>query len=73
MQDAIKNGYKNWNWGGTWATQDGVYRFKKRWGTEDLNYYYYTKLNYDVKQLSKIELNNSYEYFYTVPFGEIEK
>ena len=73
MQDAIKNGYKNWNWGGTWATQDGVYRFKKRWGTEDLTYYYYTKLNYDVKKLSKIELNNSYEYFYTVPFDAIEK
>ena len=30
MIDASKNGYCYWNWGGTWPSQDGVYRFKKR-------------------------------------------
>ena len=29
MIDAKKNGYKRWNWGGTWFTQEGVFKFKK--------------------------------------------
>ena len=73
MQDAICNGFKRWNWGGTWATQDGVYRFKKRWGTEDINYHYYTQLNYDKSKLSKDVLLKEYEYFYTLPFNELEQ
>ena len=32
MQEAITCGMKWWNWGGTWKSQDGVYRFKKSWG-----------------------------------------
>ena len=32
MIDAKKNGYKRWNWGGTWFTQEGVFKFKKKWG-----------------------------------------
>ena len=41
MKDAVsKKGCKNWNWGGTWLSQGGVYDFKKRWGTSDYPYYY---------------------------------
>ena len=29
MVDALKKGMKTWNWGGTWASQSGVYNFKK--------------------------------------------
>jgi len=43
MKDAVsQKGCKNWNWGGTWLSQEGVYDFKKRWGTSDYPYYYYT-------------------------------
>lgn len=72
MQDAIDNGYKNWNWGGTWATQDGVYRFKKRWGTTDIRYNYYTQFNIEKEKISKDILLKEYEYFYTIPFNELE-
>ena len=29
MNDTRERGFKLWNWGGTWASQDGVYKFKK--------------------------------------------
>ena len=44
MKDGISRNYEFWNWGGTWLTQDGVYRFKKMWGSEDLKYFYYVKI-----------------------------
>ena len=31
MASAAKRGMTRWNWGGTWLSQDGVYRFKKGW------------------------------------------
>lgn len=30
--------------GGIWLTQGGVYDFKKKWGTIDKNYFYYTTI-----------------------------
>jgi hypothetical protein len=37
MQEAVDDGYRCWNWGGTWITQHELYRFKKRWNTVDYN------------------------------------
>lgn len=39
--DAASRGYLHFNFGGTWKTQDSVYRFKSRWGAIDLPYYYH--------------------------------
>lgn len=73
MQDAVNDGYLRWNWGGTWLTQDGVYHFKRRWGTEDLPYYYFTRILDDsVLSLSKETLLEEFPYFYVVPFGELK-
>ena len=47
MRDSIFNGFSNWNWGGTWLTQGGVYDFKKRWGTTEYRYYYFTRVFHD--------------------------
>ena len=39
MRDAVvERDVKYWNWGGTWLSQDGVYKFKSRWGTTDYPY-----------------------------------
>ncbi len=72
MKDSIDIGYKYWNWGGTWLSQTGVYRFKKRWASEDRPYYYHTKI-YDKKilSLSKEKLLEEYPYFYVCPFDEL--
>tara|TARA_Y100001980_G_C14556222_1_gene346968 strand:- start:3610 stop:4668 length:1059 start_codon:yes stop_codon:yes gene_type:complete len=72
MRDAIKNGFKNWNWGGTWISQDGVYNFKKKWNAQDFPYYYYVKLyNNDLLNKSNDYLKEKYYGFYTVPFSEL--
>ncbi len=72
MSDASQRGLAFWNWGGTWLTQDGVYRFKSRWGTQDLRYRYLTSVqNPVVLKASRAELLAAYPYFFTVPFAAI--
>jgi hypothetical protein len=72
MCDASAKGYAWWNWGGTWLTQDGVYRFKRRWGTHDLPYTYFTSVhNPAVLKASRAELLAAYPSFFTVPFSAL--
>lgn len=71
MKEAAKMGYRWWNWGGTWEGQHNLYRFKSKWGAEDMRYCYYTNV-YDknlIKQ-TKETLLAEYPYFYTVPFKQ---
>ncbi|MGE6791805.1 GNAT family N-acetyltransferase [Pseudomonas guineae] len=74
MREAVERGYRFWNWGGTWATQEGVYRFKKSWSAVDIPYNYYStvfkKSFLDTRQEA---LLSEYPYFYTVPFGWLSK
>lgn len=73
MRDAVDRGYRFWNWGGTWATQDGVYRFKKSWGAVDKPYSYYSNIfDPSVLGLSRQSLLSEFPYFYTIPFGWLE-
>ena len=73
MVDASKNGFKWWNWGGTWLTQDGVYHFKKRFGAIDKEYRYFIKINNkDIYNASKEELLEEYDNFYLIPFDKLK-
>lgn len=73
MLEAINRGIKNWNWGGTWLNQGGVYDYKKRWGTKDYHYYYYTKLfNKDALYYSKEFLLKNYKGFFVTPFCNLK-
>jgi len=72
MADAAVAGYGWWNWGGTWHSQDGVYHFKKRWGTQDRPYFYYTNIrNPGLLELTKEQLLHEYPYFYVLPFDRL--
>jgi len=74
MKDAVKKGFKYYNFGGTWKSQTGVYRFKNRWGAKDFEYHYFTKLNRGMeffKNIGKEKLLKEYPFFYTVPFSNI--
>lgn len=69
MHDALQNGYANWNWGGTWLSQTGVYDFKKRWGTSEYRYFYFTRLfNKELLASPRELLLQHYPGFFTVPF-----
>jgi len=72
MKEASQRGYKRWNWGGTWPSQEGVHRFKKRWGTEDVNYYYYTQVNNkDIFSSLKEDLIEQYTDFFVLPYQHL--
>lgn len=72
MCDAAAQGYAWWNWGGTWLSQDGVYRFKSRWGTRDLPYRYLISVhNPALLKASRAELLAAYPSFFTVPFSAL--
>ena len=72
MQDAMQSGYSNWNWGGTWLTQTGVYDFKKRWATSEYRYYYYTRVYNPALMSCKSDyLLGHYPGFFVLPFRNL--
>ena len=74
LSDASMRGFTWWNWGGTWLSQEGVYRFKSRWCAKDLQYRYFTKVNKpEILNLSNNDLLMEYPFFYTLPFSELSK
>lgn len=73
IRDAGTMGYRQWNWGGTWVSQEGVYRFKKKWGARDLEYRYFIKLNNKkILEENPGRLGGYYKDFYVVPFSALE-
>ncbi|MCB1738827.1 MAG: GNAT family N-acetyltransferase [Gammaproteobacteria bacterium] len=40
MLETSAQGYRNWNWGGTWQTQTSLLHFKAGWGAESRPYSY---------------------------------
>jgi len=77
MKDAAEKGFRYWNWGGTTLpSQAGVYHFKKRWGSQECEYYYYTRAYGDVSHLlssNKETLLKEYPYFYVIPFNALRR
>lgn len=72
MIAASEAGYQLWNWGGTWATQGGVYHFKKRWGAEDRKYHYYTHVGRpEVREAQPEDLLRHYPGFFVLPFSQL--
>lgn len=69
LLDAVTKGYSYWNWGGTWKTQESLYRFKNRWGAKDLSYRYLIQIeNKEILNSNPATLLSDYQFFYTVPF-----
>ncbi|NQV80445.1 MAG: GNAT family N-acetyltransferase [Alphaproteobacteria bacterium] len=72
MIAAIARGYTRWNWGGTWLSQEGVWRFKHKWAAQDSRYRYYTQINdMSILDRSPQDLLDAYPGFYLVPFDKL--
>jgi hypothetical protein len=72
MADSVRRGMQRWNWGGTWANQQGVYLFKSRWGTRNMPYRYYVReyaAGTSLRDASRAELLEGYPMCYVIPFG----
>lgn len=65
MRHLIEEGFDLWNWGGTWRSQEGVYRFKSRFGATDHPYRYIGKV-FDRQRLQQIKSDDpsAFPYFY---------
>jgi hypothetical protein len=74
MVEASRRGYKYWNWGGTWHSQDSLYFFKKQWGARDYRYSYFTYLNDpSILQWTRHRILEAYPNYYVIPFGELRE
>lgn len=72
MADAARRGFTRWNWGGTWLTQDGVYRFKKKWGADERRYRYFIRLNdASLRRRPAAELSAGYPWYFTLPYDQL--
>lgn len=65
-------GLARWNWGATWPTQDGVYRFKKKFAAEELPYRYAVQVH-DPALLreTRAALLDAFPGFYVLPFAAL--
>ncbi len=72
IQDAARDGFAYWNFGGTWPTQHSLKHFKIRWGSDETSYGYFTHI-FDKSILchSSAELLAAYPYFYVAPFDQL--
>lgn len=69
MVESAYQDFKYWNWGGTWHSQVGVYRFKSRWGAKDFPYRYFNKIvDPSIKNIDLEKLQNKFPYFYTFKY-----
>jgi hypothetical protein len=74
MKDAMELDFKWWNWGGTWRSQTGVYDFKRKWGAEELEYQYYTKItDAGIYNASPEKLLSEYPNFYVIAFDKLNQ
>lgn len=74
MRNAANRGFRQWNWGGTWETQTGVYRFKRKWGASDHPYQYYVRINDpDILGWPKERFLAWYPNFYVAPFSSLRQ
>jgi Acetyltransferase (GNAT) domain len=72
--DAAQRGFTRWNWGATWESQTGVYRFKKKWASEELRYSYSTYVaDSTLLTQTPATLLDRYPNFYVVPFNALAK
>lgn len=69
MKRLSKEGFLIWNWGGTWKSQEGVYRFKDRFGSFTKPYRYFSKIdNRKIKEINREELTSQFNFFYLYKF-----
>lgn len=72
--DSIQNGYKFYNWGGSWKSQESLILFKSRWGGIETNYQYFTQINNPkLYKATRSDLEKYAEYFFVVPYDLLVK
>jgi Acetyltransferase (GNAT) domain len=64
-----RRGARIWNWGGTRHGMDGVFHFKRKWGSRQGRYRYFVHLNdRSLRRTKPSELLARFPNFYVLPF-----
>lgn len=72
MREAATDGFSHWNWGGTWHSQIGVYRFKRKWGAKDMPYHYFTRISdRSIFARTPEDLLAAFPGFFVMPFDQV--
>lgn len=65
-------GARIWNWGGTHHGMDGVFHFKRKWGSREGRYRYFVRVNdRALLEATPAELVGRFPGFYVLPFSEL--
>jgi hypothetical protein len=70
MLEAVGEGYRHWNWGGTWASQGTLHHFKAGWAAADLPYYYLVRATagaLSAWRRQPAEWSAAFPYYYVFP------
>lgn len=76
IREAKEEGYEYFNLGATGSKDCGVYKFKRAWGAEDVNYSYFTKLHGDLTGLQKMgleKIKKEFAWYYVLPYSWFEE
>jgi Acetyltransferase (GNAT) domain len=74
LDDAAARGFTRWNWGGTWESQTGVHRFKRKWGARERRYAYHVHVNEPaLLEAAPRDLLERFPGFYVVPFAALRE
>jgi len=73
MLDAIRDGRRRWNWGGTWPSQETLMHFKSGWGASSSRYSYLINASNADGRLSamKPRLAEAFPYYYVYPYDRL--
>lgn len=72
MVDAMGRGLTQWNWGGSWVSQENLIRFKTKWGGRACEYRYWTSItDPELLTAGPDELLAAYPDFFVVPFASL--
>ncbi len=71
---AMQQGFRWWNWGGTWSTQTNLLHFKAGWGALERPYTYVISASPDALTQFRTgfdELAQAFPYYYLYPHGSL--
>lgn len=74
MIEAIRQGYRRWNWGGTWIGQETLHHFKAGFGALDFPYSYLIRAPHEgVAKLKEVksQLGVLFPNFYVYPYSKL--
>lgn len=73
MLDAIHDGLRYWNWGGTWPSQQTLFHFKQGWGARESTYSYVVTSRDGGLRLSALKprLGELFPYYYVYPHDRL--